>query len=221
LQLARWRLQSESCLSRKHAKKRRTALSIIRPTTRPRSVTMHRSLDHQTFENDYRLINGVEMNAENPEHFLIPPQVMKRQLRENHFVEIRIDSTRFSMHQDDAAQCACPSCNGALTNPILSHAQPASLVDLPDETAPSRGWGEDFWVQIQSREGDVFCGLVDNDLIESRLHGLRRGDQIFFHADHVLAIHNIHRQDMVSTMTIEDLKELASWLRIQPPTDLS
>ena len=180
---------------------------------------MQRSLEKQSFDNDYQLVNGVEMHAEDPEHFLIPPQVMKRQLREEQFVELRIDSTRFSMHEEDAAQCACPSCNGSMSNPILSHSHPASLLDLPDEKAPSRGWGEDFWAEIVAREGDIFLGIVDNDLIESRLHGLKRGDTIFFHTDHILAIHSVHRQELVSTMTLDDLKELASWLRMQAPTD--
>ena len=49
--------------------------------------------------------------------------------------------------------------------------------------------------------------------------GVKRGDSIFFHCDHILAIHSVHRQDLVSTMTLDDLKELASWLRLQPPTD--
>lgn len=178
---------------------------------------MQSSLNQQIFDNDYRLINGVEMHAENPEHFLIPPQVMKRHLQEKHFVELRIDSARFSLHEDDAAQCACPSCNGAMSNPILSHAHPASLIDLPSETAPSRGWGEDFWVQIVSREDGFFQGIVDNRMIESRLHGLDLGDTIFFHEDHILAIHSVHRQDLVRLMSLEDLKELASWLRVQPP----
>ena len=185
--------------------------------TDPHQITMQESLDQQQFDNDYRLINGVEMHAENPDHFLIPPQVMKRQLGANQFVELRIDSTRFSVHEDDAAQCACPSCNGAMSNPILSHPHPASLVELPDENTPSRGWGEDFWVRIAERSGDVFSGVVDNDLVEARLHGIEKGSTIYFLADHVLAIHPIHRQELVSTMSLEDLKELASWLRMQPP----
>ena len=93
-----------------------------------------------------------------------------------------------------------------MANPILSHSHPASLVNLPDEKAPSR-------------EGEVFRGVVDNQLVESRFHEIQFGDTIFFHADHVLAIHNVHRQELVSTMSLEDLKELASWLRIQPPDD--
>ena len=180
---------------------------------------MQSSLEDQKFPNDYKLINGVKMHAENPEHFLIPPQVMKRQLRDDQFVELRIDSTRFSIHDEDASQCSCPSCDGSMANPILSHSHPASLVNLPDEKAPSRGWGEDFWVKITAREGEVFRGVVDNQLVESRFHEIQLGDTIFFHADHVLAIHNVHRQELVSTMSLEDLKELASWLRIQPPDD--
>ena len=178
---------------------------------------MQSAFDNQIFDNDYRLINGIEMHSENPENFLIPPQVMKRHLHEQQFVELRIDSTRFSVHEDDAAKCACPSCNGEMSNPILSHPHPASLVELPSQNTPSRGWGEDFWVQIVACENGFFRGIVDNQLIESRLHGLDLGDTIFFHEDHILAIHPVHRQDLVRLMSLEDLKELASWLRIQPP----
>ena len=85
---------------------------------------------------------------------------------------------------------------------------------------PSRGWGEDFWVQVSERSGDRFRGIVDNPLVEARLHGLRQGDEILFQADHILAVHDIHRRDLVAGMDVSDLKELAQWVgRSQRPQE--
>lgn len=77
------------------------------------------------------------------------------------FVELRIDSPRFSVHEDVVEKCSCPSCNGELTKPILRHDHPASLMPLPKQNVPSRGWGEDFWVHVSERCGDHFRGVVD------------------------------------------------------------
>ena len=77
---------------------------------------------------------------------------------------------------------------------------------------PSRGWGEDFWVRVIERSGNYFRGIVDNPLAEARLHGLDQGDEIHFHKDHILAVHDIHRQELVAGMNEVDLKELATWL---------
>lgn len=170
-------------------------------------------LSDQRFANDYRLVDGVAMNRDHPEQFRIPPPVIKRHIGAGHFVELRIDSPRFSVHEDAAEKCACPSCNGEMTKPILRHEHPASLVPLPEHSVPARGWGEDFWIQIQSCQEDLFLGIVDNPLVESRLHGLKQGDEVVCHADHVLAIHQIHRQELMSEMDTEDLRELAAWLR--------
>lgn len=73
---------------------------------------------------------------------------------------------------------------------------------------------EDFWVRISERSGDHFRGIVDNPSVESRLHGLRQGDELFFHADHILAVHDndIHRRDIFASMDDVDLKELAQWI---------
>ena len=84
---------------------------------------------------------------------------------------------------------------------------------LPEQSVPSRGWGEDFWVQISQRQGDWLEGVVDNPLVESRLHQLRQHDRIIFHIDHVLAIHSVHRQELVLHMDEEELHDLAQWLR--------
>lgn len=166
----------------------------------------------QQFSNDYQLVNGVLMHSENPDNFQIPPDVIKRHVKPNQFVELRIDSPRFSIHADAAEKCSCPSCNGELTKPILKHNHPASLVPLPRQNVPSRGWGEDFWVRITERCDNYFRGVVDNPLVEARLHKLKQGDEIIFHADHILAIHDIHRQELVVGMNVADLKELTQWL---------
>ncbi len=168
--------------------------------------------ESQQFPNDYRLVNGVAMHDENPENFHIPPDVIKRQISPGQFVELRIDSPRFSVHEDAPEKCFCPTCNGEMTKPILRHSHPASLVPLPKQDVPSRGWGEDFWVKVEQRSGRFLRGTVDNPLVESRLHGLKQSDEIVFHEDHMLAIHDIHRQELVLGMDVADLKELAQWV---------
>jgi hypothetical protein len=174
-------------------------------------TTLSHIFDDQQFSNDYRLVNGVLMHAENPDNFQIPPEVIKRHVSRGQFVELRIDSPRFSVHED-VATCKCPSCNGELTKPILRHDHPASLLPMPKQSIPSRGWGEDFWVQVTERSGHHFRGIVDNPLAEARLHGLDQGAEIVFHEDHILAVHDIHRQELVAGMNEEDLKELTQWL---------
>ena len=169
-------------------------------------------LQNQQFSNDYQLVDGESKHQENPEHFRIPPRVIKRQVNVGHFVELRIDSERFSVHEDVAAPCECPSCKGMMSKPILRHEHPATLVPLPEQKIPSRGWGEDFWVQVIRRDGDTFLGAVDNPLAEARLHGLNTGDQIVFHSDHILAVHDVHRQELILSMNEADLKEMTLWL---------
>jgi hypothetical protein len=168
--------------------------------------------EKQQFANGYELVNGVTMHAENPSNFHVPPEVIKRHVRPGQFVELRIDSPRFSIHEDTSDKCSCPSCNGEMTKPILRHEQPALLVPFPQQAVPSRGWGEDFWVRVTERSGTFFQGVVDNPLVEARLHGLKLGDAIVFHEDHILAVHDIHRQELVTGMDAADLKELAVWL---------
>ena len=173
---------------------------------------LQQQFDDQQFTNEYQLVNGVAMHTENPVNFQIPPDVIKRHVRPGQFVELRIDSPRFSVHEDAAQKCTCPSCNGELTKPILRHDHPASLVPLPKQNIPSRGWGEDFWVKVSERCGDYVRGVVDNPLAEARLHGLNQGDEIIFHDTHILAVHDIHRQELVAGMDEADLKELTLWL---------
>lgn len=168
--------------------------------------------DDQTFGNEYELVDGVAMHARYRDQFGIPPDVIKRHIGPGQFVELRIDSPRFSVHEDDRQNCTCPSCHGELTKPILRHNHPASLVPLPTFAVPSRGWGEDFWVRVTEHSGGYFRGIVDNVLAESRLHGLSLGDEIVFRDDHILAVHDSHRRELVASMDTLSLKELAQWL---------
>ena len=175
---------------------------------------LQQRLREQKFSNDYQLVNGVSMHSENPEHFQIPPDVIKRHIIAGQFIELRIDSPRFSVHEDAAEKCSCPSCHGELSKPILRHNHPASLLPLPKQNVPSRGWGEDFWVLIAEHSSGYLQGVVDNPLAETRLHGLNQGDEIVFHHDHILAVHDVHRLELVSGMDEVALKELAKWLSV-------
>lgn len=165
-----------------------------------------------SFLNGYQLVDGVAMHRDNPVHFQIPPDVIKRNLRPGQYVELRIDSPRFSVHKDAAETCECPSCSGVMTKPILRHQHPVSLFPVPKQDVPSRGWGEDFWVRIADRRNESFEGIVDNLLVESRLHGLKHGDRITFHQNQILAVHDVHRHELVAEMNVADLKELAQWV---------
>lgn len=173
---------------------------------------LQQQFDSQHFPNDYQLVNGVFMHSENPKNFNIPPDVIKRHISPGQFVELRIDSPRFSVHEEAPEKCSCPTCNGEMIKPILRHSHPASLVPLPNQNVPSRGWGEDFWVKVEQRSGSHFLGVVDNPLVEARLHRLKQNDEIVFNEDHILAIHDIHRQELVLGMDVADLKELAQWV---------
>ncbi|MEK6234239.1 MAG: hypothetical protein N2C14_05980 [Planctomycetales bacterium] len=178
-------------------------------------MNLKQQFKRQCFSNEYELVNGVIMHAENGDAFRIPPPVIKRRLGLGHFVELRMDSPRFSVHEDDAEQCACPSCNGKMSKPILRHEHPATLLPLQEQDVPSRGWGEDFWVRTTQRDGQFLLGIVDNPLREARLHGVTIGDEIVFHEDHVLAVHGVHREDLVSGMNEAELRELVGWIESQ------
>jgi hypothetical protein len=58
--------------------------------------TLEQQFAQQRFANDYQLVNGVDMQAENEESFQIPHPVLKKHVGIGHFVELRIDSPRFS-----------------------------------------------------------------------------------------------------------------------------
>ena len=174
--------------------------------------TLQQQFNQQQFSNGYELVNGVAMHTENGDRFQIPPEVIKRHVSVGQLVALRIDSPRFSTHEDAPEKCTCPSCNGELTKPILKHEQPASLITLSKQNVPSRGWGEDFWARVTDRDGELFKAVVDNSLYETRLHGLHQGGEIVFHQDHILHVHDSHRQELVHAMDVADLKELAQWL---------
>jgi len=174
--------------------------------------SLQQNFDSQQFANGYELVNGVEMHRENGDNFRIPPPVIRRNVNSGQFVELRVDSPRFSVHDDSLEKCSCPSCDGEMTKPILRHENPASLVPLPDQNVPSRGWGEDFWVRVTDRDGEFLKAVVDNDLAESRLHEIRLGDEIVIHEDHILALHPTARPQLLLSMDADDLKELAEWL---------
>ena len=178
-------------------------------------MNLEQHFQTQRFANDYQLVNGVAMHAENPNNFQIPHPVLKKHVGVGHFVELRIDSPRFSVHDDAVEKCYCPTCHGEATKPILGHENPATLLPLPKQDVPSRGWGEDFWTRVTEREGQFFKGVVDNPLYEARLHELRQGDTVFFHEDHILAVHGSHREEIVLGMDTADLKTLAQWLGTQ------
>ena len=84
-----------------------------------------------------------------------------------------------------------------------------------EQNVPSRSWGEDFGVQAIERDGAWFKGIVDNPLYEARLHELRQGEVVYFHEDHILAVHGIHRQELLMEMAAADSKVLAEWLGSQ------
>ena len=176
------------------------------------TTSLQQQFLRQEFSNGYELVDGNAMHAAHGNRFQVPPDVLKRHISIGHFVEIRIDSARFSVHKDDVEQCSCPSCHGEMSKPILSHDQPASLLPIPKQNIPSRGWGEDFWIKITEREGSFLKGVVDNPLIEARLHDLHPGDDVILEEKHVLTIHSSHRADLVSGMTAVELKELVTWL---------
>ena len=130
----------------------------------PMHQNLQQKLAKQRFPNDFQLVNGVEMHAENGQQFQIPHPVLKRHVGVGHFVELRIDSPRFSVHEDAVEKCYCATCHEEATKPILRHEHPASLFPLPRQNVPSRGWGEDFWVRVVDRDGALFEGVVDNPL---------------------------------------------------------
>ena len=63
-----------------------------------------------------------------------------------------------------------------------------------------------------ARDGEQFQGRVDNRLHETKLHEIEKDSVIEFHENHVLAVHPIHREALVLSMTPEEVKEFAIWL---------
>ena len=162
--------------------------------------------------NGYELVDGVEMNRRFGDRFAVVNRWFKKHVTVGEFVEVRIDSDRFSAHPDAEPGCQCELCGEEATKPILSHEQPGSLLAAPRQNVPSRGWGEEFWVCISSRQDEWLQGVVDNHLYESKLHGLDKGDKIVFQEDHILSIHGSHNEEIVIRLNDEDRLEFSQWL---------
>ncbi len=165
--------------------------------------------------NGYKLVDGVQMHAEQGARFQIPHATMKRHVDVGDFVEVRVDSPRFSIQPDAHVQCECPQCNEPTSKPVLCHEEPASLVPIPKESPPARGWGEQFWVKITARSGPWLTGTVDNRLHETRLHELSLGDPLTMHEDHILAVHRRHHHDLLGRMSQAELIAFGHWLQEQ------
>lgn len=170
------------------------------------------SLQIEPLPNGYEFVNGVEMHAQQGERFQIVNPWFKKYLAADDFVELRVDSDRFSAHPDAPAECTCELCNEPAAKPILCHEHPASLVEVPRQAVPSRGWGEQFWVRVTVCRGELIRGVVDNPLYETRLHGLSEGDELTFHEDHILSVHAVHNREMLLRMDDQDFFEFGVWL---------
>ena len=168
-------------------------------------MNLERQLYDQQFPNGYMLVNGVQSHAELGDRFQIVNPWFRKNAGVGHFVELRIDSDRFSAHPDAPVNCECSHCKEPATKPILCHEQPGSLSRIPRQDVPSRGWGEQFWVKITEREEVFLKGVIDNPLFESRLHELNEGDAIHFHEDHILAVHGIHNDEIIQSMDEQEL----------------
>lgn len=69
-------------------------------------MNLEHHFQSQHFSNGYQLVNGVEMHGENPDNFLILHAVLKKHVSVGQFVELRIDSPRFSVHEDAVEKMA-------------------------------------------------------------------------------------------------------------------
>ena len=83
---------------------------------------------------------------------------------------------------------------------------------VPEEDLPTRGYGEDFWVEITERSGQFFKGIVDNLLSETPLHELQKGDIIVFHEDHILNVYDTQIEAILYAMEVADGRKFAEWL---------
>jgi hypothetical protein len=166
--------------------------------------------------NGYVLINGVDMNRRFGDRFAIVNQWFKKHVAVDEFVEIRIDSDRFSAHPDAEPGCPCELCGEEVSKPILSHEQPISLLAVPLQEVPSQGWGEEFWVKVTQRQDWRLRGVIDNHLYETKLHGLQEGDEIVFQVDHILSIHSSHNEAIIMRLSEDDRQQFGQWLMSRP-----
>lgn len=73
-----------------------------------------------------------------------------------------------------------------------------------------------FLAAVSARLARLFAqhgGLSETRYNRGGLFG--RGDEMYFQEDHILAIHSIHRQELVLGMDTADLRQLAQWLGSQ------
>ena len=169
--------------------------------------------------NGYVLIDGVEMNRRFGDRFAIVNQWFKKHVSVGEFVEVRIDSDRFSAHPDAEPGCPCELCGEEVSKPILSHEQPVSLLAVPPQEVPSRGWGEEFWVKVTERDDSWLRGVIDNHLYETKLHGLHEGDEIVFQVDHILSIHSSHNEAIMMRLSEDDRQQFSQWLMSRPGSE--
>ena len=109
---------------------------------------LQQQFDDQQFTNEYQLVNGVTINAENPENFHIPPEVIKRHVSPDQFVELRIDSPRFSVHADAAEKLRKAS-------EILSQAKPGWKLRVLDALRP-REIQERMWQKVKGTSSSKY-----------------------------------------------------------------
>jgi hypothetical protein len=176
-------------------------------------MTLAERFRTQQLANGYALVNGVEMHALFGDRFEIANPWFRSHVSVGHFVEVRIDSPRFSAHPDAPDNCVCPHCKEPATKPILCHEQPASLRPISPQPVPSRGWGEQFWVKIVERDAQYLAGEIDNPLYEARLNGLNHGDTICFRQEHILIVHPSHGRELVSRMSEEEAADFWRWVQ--------
>ena len=167
---------------------------------------------HQFLANGYELIDGVQMHELFGDRFQIPNWWFRKYVAIGHFVELRVDSSRFGVPNPSSTESR-PHVGNELSKPILCHDEPSTLEPTPRRLVPSRGWGEQFWVQITERDGRYLRGVVDNPLYESRLHGLFEGDSLLFTENHILAIHTVHNRKIMNSMAFSYFVDFMIWLR--------
>ncbi len=91
---------------------------------------MSKPLALQELPNGYQLINGVTGHALYGERFEISNPWFRNSVVSGQFVEVRIDSDRFSGHEDATEDRRCDFCDARTDNPVLCHEPPASLVRI-------------------------------------------------------------------------------------------
>ena len=164
--------------------------------------------------NGYLLVDGVKMHAEQGARFEVPHPSLKAHVGPGHWVELRVDSPRFTAHPG-TEPCECEHCREPMNKPILCHEEPNTILSVPPQSVPSRGWGEQFWVQVTARNGAAIQGRIDNRLYETPLHELNFEDPIAFHETHILAVHPAHHRELLSLMNEQEFAAFGEWLSEQ------